>query len=176
MMKKLVCLMIVALVSSVACAGTVAFQVPATVEVGEVVTVTVIGTDGVTSVTIPEILSSHAGLASNLFLNPLLSQFPTVGTAVNAGNSLITGVSGATPFGFPPIVVDAGATVYSFDFKVPEVAVGTVIDISGAGTMFFQLGDFSVVSEIASASMEVVPEPMTIALLGLGGLFIRRRK
>jgi len=176
MMKKLVCFMIVALISAVACAGTVAFQAPATVEVGDVVTVTVTGTAGVTSVTLPQILSSQAGLASNLFLNPLLNQFPTVGTAVNAGNVLITGISGATPMQFPPVEVLAGATIYSFDYKVPDVTVGTMIDISGAGTMYFQFGDFSAVTQIGSATMEVVPEPMTIALLSLGGLFIRRRK
>jgi hypothetical protein len=30
--------------------------------------------------------------------------------------------------------------------------------------------------EVAAASVKIVPEPMTVLLLGLGGLFLRRRK
>jgi hypothetical protein len=30
--------------------------------------------------------------------------------------------------------------------------------------------------EVAADSVEIIPEPMTVVLLGLGGLFLRRRK
>ena len=176
-MKKLVCLMMVALVGTVASAGTASFQASNTnVLVGEVVSITVIATGNCTNIAIPQILSDNAGLVSNLVLNAGFNQFPQAGTAVNAGNSLITGVSGATPFAFPPTPVLAGTALYSFDYTVPAVALGTVITISGAGSLSFMFDDFSQSTSLGSTAMTVVPEPITIALLGLGGLFIRRRK
>jgi hypothetical protein len=63
----------------------------------------------------------------------------------------------------------------------PGVSTGTwfTIDLTGLaeGTYSFDLLDYKAASTvIASESGNVVPEPITIALLGLGGLFLRRRK
>lgn len=46
------------------------------------------------------------------------------------------------------------------------------------GILNFDLYDYSVSgsSPVSSYSVNVVPEPISIALLGLGGLFLRRRK
>ena len=58
-----------------------------------------------------------------------------------------------------------GALMFLFDLTAS--AEGTV-NISTYETDYWTV--------IETASIEVVPEPMTIALLGLGGLFLRRRK
>jgi len=176
-MRKLFVLIALLVVTAVASAATVSFQADKTdVIVGDVVSITVIATGNCTSIVIPEILSSQAGLASNLFLNPLLSQVPIVGIPVNAGNVLITGINGTTPFAFPPAPVLAGEVLYSFDYTVPVVASGTIITIAGAGALSFMFDDFTQSTDMGSVALEVIPEPITIALLGLGGLFIRRRK
>ena len=76
----------------------------------------------------------------------------------------------ATGFSLAP---DQVAGVFGFDFHVPEdLAPSTWINITPtAGT--FNLVNFDLLPSIA---LHVIPEPMTIALLGLGGLFLRRRK
>jgi hypothetical protein len=53
-----------------------------------------------------------------------------------------------------------------------------VINIAGLseGTTTLNLYASDGTTLLESASITVVPEPMTIALLGLGGLFLRRRK
>ncbi|MFA5422467.1 MAG: PEP-CTERM sorting domain-containing protein [Phycisphaerae bacterium] len=74
------------------------------------------------------------------------------------GIDLATGWSGTA--GYPE--VEAGAW-FSIDYTG---AVGDVIDIY----------DYAVSAVTPIGSVTVTPEPMTIALLGLGGLLLRRRK
>jgi hypothetical protein len=52
-------------------------------------------------------------------------------------------------------------------FTVPGGASGK-LDLSFSGTMFNEA--------VEGKSLTIIPEPMTVALLGLGGLFLRRRK
>ena len=52
----------------------------------------------------------------------------------------------------------------------PAIPAGTVQ--AEFGVTFWNVGTFA----FDDASMAVVPEPMTLGLLGLGGLFLRRRK
>ena len=69
--------------------------------------------------------------------------------------------------------------VASFDTGNPIVAGDhLVINIAGVseGTSVLNLYASDGVTLLDSASITVIPEPMTIALLGLGGLFLRRRK
>ena len=63
---------------------------------------------------------------------------------------------------------------------VTIAGVGTWWDIvfhcDGTGDVTIELHDNTGANLIDSAVVHQVPEPMTIALLGLGGLFLRRRK
>ena len=69
-------------------------------------------------------------------------------------------------------------TVASFDTANPIVAGDhiqvNVIGIS-EGSSVLNLYASDGVTLLDSATVNVIPEPMTIALLGLGGLFLRRR-
>ena len=63
---------------------------------------------------------------------------------------------------------------------VIDSQIGTWWDIvlhcDGEGDVIITLYDYSGWYVIDTAVVHQVPEPMTIALLGLGGLFLRRRK
>lgn len=60
------------------------------------------------------------------------------------------------------------------DLVLPNLGTGQwfQFDLSGLGTI--GIGDYS--SFDAVGTITVTPEPMTMVLLGLGGLFLRRRK
>lgn len=60
--------------------------------------------------------------------------------------------------------------IVSFSFHVPELPASTYIDINTTGVYGGALADN------LDARIHVTPEPMTVMLLGLGGLFLRRRK
>jgi hypothetical protein len=72
----------------------------------------------------------------------------------------------------------------AIDLSVPPMSIpdgalisgASVTAIADAGTATAYLVDMSAGSIMAQQDINVVPEPMTIALLGLGGLFLRRRK
>ena len=69
---------------------------------------------------------------------------------------------------------------YSFDYKVGDVEDSSVV-ISlakqGSGLAMFRdtMGN-DISAGVDVSSLTIVPEPLSIALLGLGGLFIRRTK
>ena len=69
-------------------------------------------------------------------------------------------------------------TVQSLDFTPPSsVAAGAQYDVTVKG---LALGTFAVGSDALGTNdmlnITVIPEPMTVALLGLGGLFLLRRR
>jgi hypothetical protein len=80
--------------------------------------------------------------------------------------------------------IPAGATIFSFDYKADSilgaVTIAPIISepwwpiIMGAsGSIYPPPGD---PQGITGCTITVVPEPMTVALLGFGGLLLRRRR
>ena len=68
--------------------------------------------------------------------------------------------------------------LFEFEFHVPEgTPYSTIIILDAlAGGYNYQQAAPGAADGWPYAEIHVVPEPMTIALLGLGGLFLRRRK
>ena len=120
-------------------------------------------------------------------INPFHANFTMApnqpGTLVNAGNVLISTISIGIPFGGTE--APAGDVLYSFEYHIPDLLASTYItidDVQDSGTSpptssLIAKADYSImISDVTPLEIHVTPEPMTIALLGLGGLLLRRRK
>jgi len=82
--------------------------------------------------------------------------------------------------------IAAGQVLYQFEVAIPagavfcdtwtiDAAVGQPF-ISPPPAAYSHMLDAGPIASTNALTIHVVPEPMTIALLGLGGLFLRRRK
>jgi hypothetical protein len=95
----------------------------------------------------------------------------TPGFIQNDGTKLITGINMGMVMDF--VSTYPGGTMYTFDYHVGgEYSDIITIDATIA---LSNTNDFTPV-EFDGPLLIHVPEPITIALLGLGGLFLRRRK
>jgi hypothetical protein len=188
MMKKLVSLLLIMAITSVASAITVSFEVDpqdakADYVPSEVITIRVIADIECIGASLGAATTDNGGEAREpLYLAPELTVLPAVGTIVNAGGVLVEFMSGSAPFGAAGVA--AGATIWSFEYHVPDVPPSTIITIDDLTDMghvppymtSFMGADFSMTDDVGAVQIHVIPEPMTIALLGLGGLLLRRRK
>ncbi len=94
---------------------------------------------------------------------------------------LVIATGGVTPGAY------ATGILYTYTYDIPsDAAVGSTITFTvGDIPEYFYLSSIGYLVEEATAEMSltgmefaatVIPEPMTIALLGLGGLFLLRRR
>lgn len=179
MMKKLMMLSLVLGAVAVANAG---FLPIADINPGEKFTVEFYADEVLAGVSIRLITDSGvpSGVIENVFLNENLTVgrkvgdgLVTDGSGVLLSTSGIDGIGGAiNPFGGAKVA--AGTLLFSFDVTTnADVAPGNYVvkfdmgTYKNAANAVFQLGE---------VAYTVVPEPMTMGLLSLGALFLRRRK
>jgi len=101
---------------------------------------------------------------------------------VNAGNILVDNPAGdavgASTFGVmgPGSPCPPATPMLTFNYPITDDAclAGTTINIGLVGAYVVDTGQ--IVHTPVGCNIPVVPEPMTIVLLGLGGLFLRRRR
>jgi len=172
-MKKLVALMMVLAFSGVAGASLslqVAGHPDMTVNTSDYVTIQVVSADELWNV--------------SLFMIAVGPSTVDITDAVVIGNpkSEVTGALGVVDY--TGAIENTDWILYADMYKPavpsPAIADGVVVDgiifhCEAPGDVVVQLIDLNTGIEYGTFTIHQVPEPMTIGLLGLGGLFLRRR-
>lgn len=148
------------------------------VDVDDVITVD-LKADGITtSISSPGIdYSASGGTATALITAQGSWQDTAISAGLSslgtAGSNKISGMYYNVNFGQS---VDADATSYSFSITVKGEGTIDITVLSGTSVVAPGAPLPAPYDSITTTSLSIVPEPATIALLGLGGLFLRRRK
>jgi hypothetical protein len=116
--------------------------------------------------------------------HPNLNQARTDGSAyvVNAGGVLFERTDGSAigAFQFFGTAAPAGEALCGFLYHVPNVPASTEIVLSAGSTggelSYFTPNLGQPITEIGSLVLHVIPEPMTMGLLAIGGLVALRRR
>ena len=173
-MKKLLILMLVLVMASAASAVTVSLTVG-----GSSTVACALGTTHTVDMSVDQAAKGCANIdyLADTGISPTLGAWITALTATSSPGTIIGNdimdAYGNSAGG----VADQSADTILYSFDVTVNAYGDVTPymdpmadafFTDVSPGFFQAGTF--------AAVTFVPEPMTIVLLGLGGLFLRRRK
>ena len=190
MMKKLLVLVLVLCVATMANAALISstqgslFRMDitgasATVNAGDTLTVQIFaGSDLAVSSMLDTVLNISKAASVGAITQSSAAQWSTYGSSKTAaGAGFNVNVNGTLPAD-----IATGASIYSFTFVTGAAGIVTIDAVSGlwsgstavAGPAdgYYESG---AIYGLPYAQVNVVPEPITVALLGLGGLFIRRR-
>ena len=183
-MKKLLILTLVLGVASLATAGLTASKT-VDVEVGDVITISYLAevvTNGVTLRSIDDDVAGLATTGAELVYSGYNFALK-VGDGKGTGGKLYDGGTSDSFAGSYFSLLGAGSdagigeALWSFAYTVPTTEAATITITIGAGTVT-PLGDSAadVDGENVVLTMSTIPEPATMALLGLGALVLRRKK
>ena len=121
---------------------------------------------------------SHTNLKTNGIIRAasrITQLYPWYNSTITA-----TGVAHLAGSALPPI---QGPTDIVWDFLMTCTGIGPVlVDLTRAGVTEYSETGYPInwidlgASDLGDLSIHQIPEPATIALLGLGGLFLRRRR
>jgi len=179
-MKNLfVILAVLAMITFASAASVSLVPSSASVLSGTTITVSLIADTDITALTIDGIGddADNDQCMGNLTMAAILTGARGLGDVVNSGSALVEWISGTV--GGTGQKVNAGDVIWSMDYKVIG-NVGDTINIMALSGGDYEspnivFYDNTTTGTIGQAEITITPEPMTIALLGLGGLFLRRK-
>jgi hypothetical protein len=180
MMKKLLVVILVLGMASIANAGLVlsinGVEAPPemTILTSEVITLDIMVPDGqnITGGSMEIILSNQQAQLDNAGrwfpANDLFGFFPFYVLSESTGHIEITG-GGLTPVAGPITILD-GILLHCVE------STDVIIDLHATGIVTVDGVSYQESTIFDTIILHQVPEPMTVALLGLGGLFLLRRR
>jgi len=187
-MKKLLALVLVLAVASSASAVPISLQgyyfemvidAPAVIYPGNTVSVEIFAGEAA----VPEMLSTVLNVSAAASISAITISNPGAWSWLNENNGATASGDGYNVFvdGTLPAAIASGESIYSFSFTMLAVSTFTIDAVSGSwGTFAGAVGPddawYSAGAQYGLPYVIVVPEPMTLCLLGLGGLFLRRRR
>jgi len=184
MMKKLVVLLAVLIMTSATFALPAALQIAvngtpwdgvSSVEPSDIISVNLI--DTAPAVAFPlsavDLVVSEGDYEADSYVEYGFLSIDTLDLISPVGEGLAVQGSATTIIGVTQFV--NGDIIFGFDFHVPDDMEHSDIIFIDMLSGVYGNQDMSIDPEF-HVEMHVTPEPMTVALLGLGGLFLRRRK